>query len=227
MNKIISHIQVVFSSIKKRGLKQTLLFLAGEYWLDIRFHVNTRPHLLSRDSSIIGSHIANANPHYGSNWFLLKSVFHDLIRKNIVIPLNSHLLDFGCGAGRVLIAAKLFGIKKVTGVEFSNNLCRRAEENLRKIAIREFLNFDSGWEVIHADACSYIIPDDVTLIFLYNPFDASIINIVAQRILKFVNSVNHTVTIIYVNPVHDSIFEQLGFKKLGNSTNEVALYACA
>lgn len=131
MHKLTNYISVTINSFKKRGLKQTFLFIVGEYWFDIRFQVNTRPHLLNGDGSIVGSHLFSAAPHYGTNWFVLKSVFQDLIRKNIVNPQSTNMIDFGCGSGRALMAAQLFGIAKVTGVEFSKILCLRAEENLR------------------------------------------------------------------------------------------------
>jgi len=226
MNKLTNYISVTINSFKKRGLKQTFLFIVGEYWFDIRFQVSTRPHLLNGDSSIVGSHLSNAAPHYGTNWFVLKSVFQDLIRKDLINPAATHLIDFGCGAGRALMAAQYFGIVKVTGVEFSKMLCLRAEENIRKFTRRNMKKPDLGWEVVHADACLFSIPHDATLFFLYNPFGSPVIEIVAENILEFARSAKHSVTVIYVNPVHASFFEQLGYMKLQESSEEVAIYAC-
>ena len=227
MNKFISYASVAINSIKKRGLKQTFLFLIGEYWFDIRFQVNTRPHLLYGDNSIVGIHLPNAAPHYGTNWFVLKGVFQDLIRKGFINPSSPHMIDFGCGAGRALMAAHHFGIAKVTGVEFSKMLCLRAEENLRKFTHRNMKKPDVGWEVVHADACLFAIPQDATLFFLYNPFGNPVIDIVAQHILEYARSAKRSVTVIYVNPVHAPVFEQLGYVKLQGSSEEVAIYACS
>lgn len=224
MNKFSSYIAIVINSLKKRGLRQTLLFLIGEYWFDIRFQVNTRPHLLNKDSSIVGAHLPNAAPHYGTNWFVLKWVFRELIRKGLIDPASAHMVDFGCGAGRAMMAAQYFGIAKVTGVEFSEMLCLRAEENLGKFVRRNRKKPAPIWEVVHADACTYSIPQDVTLFFMYNPFGSPVIDIVAQHILEFAHSSKHLVTVIYVNPVYATVFEQLGYVKIQESNEEVVIY---
>ena len=227
MNKFISHSSVAINSLRKRGLKKTFLYIIGEYWFDFRFQVNTRPHLLSGDDSLVGSHLSNAAPHYGTNWFLLKSMFQDLIRNNIVNPPNTHMVDFGCGAGRALMAAQLFGIAKVTGVEFSKILCLLAEENFRKFAKKNMKNTALQWEVVHADACIFKIPQDASLFFLYNPFGRPVIDFVAQNILEFSRSEKRSITVIYVNPIHAIVFDRLGYLKLQESSEEVAIYACS
>jgi SAM-dependent methyltransferase len=227
MKRFISYASVAINSLRKRGLRKTFLFLIGEYWFDIRFQVNTRPNYLNGDSTIIGAHLPNAAPHYGTNWFVLKGVFGELIRKKLITPASAHMIDFGCGSGRALMAAQYFGIAKVTGVEFSKMLCLRAEENLRKFMRRNMKKPDLVWEVVHADACSFAIPQDATLFFLYNPFGSPVIDLVAQHVLEFAHSAKHTVTVIYVNPIHASVFEQLGYVKLQESSEEVAIYACS
>lgn len=227
MNKIISYVSIIISSLRKRGLKATFRFVIGEYWFDIRHQVNTRPYLLDGDSGIIGSHLSAASPHYGTSWFLLRGVFRHLIQRGFITPASTHMVDFGCGSGRALMAAQYFGIAKVTGVEFSKMLCLRAEKNLRKFTQRNMKTRDSGWQVVHADACSFAIPQDATLFFLYNPFGSPVIDIVAQHILEFAHSAKHLVIVVYVNPIHAPVFEQPGYVKLQESSEEVAIYACS
>lgn len=225
MNKLINYISLTISSLRKRGIKQTFLFLVGEYWFDLRFQVSTRPHLLHGDNSIVGVHLQNAAPHYGTNWFVLKGLFQELIRRGLINPATTHMIDMGCGAGRALMAAQYFGIAKVTGVEFSKMLCLRAEENLRKFTQRNKGRHDVFWEVVHADASLFEIPQDATLFFLYNPFGSPVIDVVAQHILEFAHSAKRSVTVIYVNPIHASVFEHLDYVKLQVSSEEVAVYA--
>lgn len=224
MNKLVNYILIAIRSIKKRGIVQTFIFIVGEYWFDVRFHVNTRPYFLNADNSIVGLHLSNAAPHYGTNWFILKNVFQKLIHKNIVNPPFTHMIDFGCGAGRAMMAAQLFCIAKVTGVEFCRTLCQRAEENLLKFTSGNSKELGSNWKVVHADACSYSIPHDATLFFLYNPFGRPVIDIVAQSILDHSLSERCSITVIYVNPIHATVFDQLGYLKLQDSSEEVAIY---
>lgn len=207
-------------------MKQTFLYIFGEYWFDLKFKVNTRPHFLKGDSSIVGFHLASAAPHYGTNWLVLKRIFTSLIGKGTIDPAHAHMIDFGCGAGRALIAAQHFCIAKVTGVEFSGLLCSRAEENLRKYAKRNSKGSVLTWNIAHADACSFVIPNDATMFFLYNPFGHPVIDIVAQHILEFARSAKKAMLVIYVNPVHADTFEQMGYLKLDESNEEVAIYIC-
>jgi SAM-dependent methyltransferase len=201
-------------------------FIIGEYWFDIKFHVNTHPSMLSSDDCIIGPHLPNAAPHFGSNWFILKKLFSELIRQELINPASTHMVDFGCGAGRALMAALYFSIAKVTGVEFSRRLCRVAEENCRKFATQNVKNRDCKWEIIYDDACVFPIPRDANLAFFYNPFNGPVIDIIARKILEHAYSANVPVIIVYVNPIHDIIFKNLGYRKLHELSNEAAIYTC-
>ncbi len=224
MNKIPKYASVIFNSFRKRGVLETFYFIVGEYWFDIRFFVNTRPCLLNENHGIIGANLSNAAPHYGSNWFVLRRVFGTLIGRGVVSPSGTHMVDFGCGAGRAMMAALYFGVAKVTGVDFSKTLCLRAEENLQKFT-RQKTKRDVVWAVVHADACSFVIPHDASLFFLYNPFGRPVIDIVARNIMEHGCTIKRSLTVIYVNPVHAIVFEQLGYVTLEGSSEEAAIYA--
>lgn len=225
MNKLINHALVVINSFRKRGVIKTCYFLLGEYWFDLKFLLNTRPCLLNEEHGIIGGNLSNASPHYGSNWFVLKRVFATLIDSGRVSPSGTHMVDFGCGAGRALMSALHFGVEKVTGVDFSKTLCLRAEQNLRKFTREKMKKADVVWAVVHADACSFVIPPDASLFFLYNPFGRPVIDIVARNIVQHGRASNRSLTVIYVHPVHAVVFEQLGYVKLQGSSEEAAIYA--
>jgi SAM-dependent methyltransferase len=224
MKSLLQNLSITLNSFKKRGLNKTFLLLVGEYWFDRRFRVNTSANSLADDTSIVGSNLPTAAPHYGTNWFILKSVFRELVRKGYIVPASTHLVDFGCGAGRALMAALLFGVGRVSGVEFSQTLCRRAEENLASFTKREKLGPDFSWEVVHADASTYPIPPSATLFFLYNPFGPPVIEIVARHILEHARATQQPVKVVYVNALHGSVFDQLGFRKLTESNQEVTYY---
>ena len=83
---------------------------------------------------------------------------------------------------------------------------------------------DVYWNVIHNDASQFDIPNDATLFFLYNPFGPPVIDVVAQQILEFANSVERSVIVIYVNPMHSNVFEQQGFTRMLESNREVAIF---
>jgi SAM-dependent methyltransferase len=45
---------------------------------------------------------------------------------------DTSFVDFGCGKGRVLLVAATYPFRRVIGVEFSNDLCETAGENVER-----------------------------------------------------------------------------------------------
>jgi SAM-dependent methyltransferase len=84
-------------------------------------------------------------------------------------------VDFGSGLGRVLVYAALRPMKRVIGVEYSAALNGAARRNLANA--RGHLRCDNI-EIVEADAASYAIPDDATVLFFGNPFTGSILDAV-------------------------------------------------
>jgi SAM-dependent methyltransferase len=75
-------------------------------------------------------------------------------------------LDYGSGKGRVLAAAAALPFRKVMGVEISEALVAAARVNLAHMKHRRAAEV----EVHHCDAALFPVPDDVNVIFLFNPF---------------------------------------------------------
>src|SRR6185437_1423823 len=81
------------------------------------------------NAHIESENLKHASIYQASNYFLLEKAFEFLKAEDA----NIGLVDFGCGKGRVLIVAAYHGFKSITGIEFSQNLCIEAEENMEKI----------------------------------------------------------------------------------------------
>ena len=96
-----------------------------------------------------------------SGWMDLRRI---LRRRDV--SSDDVFLDLGCGKGRIVLQAATYPFRRVLGVEVSPELCEIARANVR--ARREHLRCDA--EIVLADAASFAIPDDVTMIYLYNPF---------------------------------------------------------
>lgn len=52
----------------------------------------------------------------------------------------------------------------------------------------------------YADATTFTPPSDISVIYLYNPFDEIVMERVVQNILKQKESFKNNVYVIYVNP---------------------------
>lgn len=107
-------------------------------------------------------------------------------------------IDIGSGMGRVVLQAALrYPFRRVIGVEISAYLHHIAVANLTRN--RDRLRC-SDVELVQADILDFDIPDDVTVVFLYNPFGGEIFNEFIRRLLASVDRRPRTVRIIYANP---------------------------
>jgi len=108
-------------------------------------------------------------------------------------------LDFGSGKGRVVFqAARNYPFKRVIGVELSAELNRVARDNIERN--RDRLRCRDV-QLVCADAVDFDIPDDVTVVFFYNPFTGQTFGTVIEHLLASVDRKPRPITIIYYNPV--------------------------
>jgi SAM-dependent methyltransferase len=157
----------------------------------------------------MGIDISHATIYMPVSYYLLEEIFSQLTGSS-----RKHFLDLGCGKGRALCMAAHVGFKKVTGVDFSKELCDQAVANLAltKQQVQEFKSV-----VVNNDAFYFEIPDDVDCIFFFNPFDEIIMSAVINNIFESLQTNPRKLTIIYVNPLHIEQFLKAGYKQTWHS----------
>jgi predicted RNA methylase len=116
-----------------------------------------------------------------------------------------HLVDFGSGKGRALIAARMLGYETATGVELSERLCRVAEANLSHIR-RRHPELADGIAVVNADATEFEIRPQHNVFYFYNPFGSGVLRPVLDSIVASVATSPREAWVVYVNHVHRSVF---------------------
>ena len=110
-------------------------------------------------------------------------------------------LDLGCGKGRVLVVAAQLPFDRGIGVELVPELAEQARANLARVELE-----CGGVEVVCTDALAYEIPDDVTVIYLYNPFQGSIFQRVLDEIVASLEREPRALTLIYRSPFeHEAV----------------------
>jgi SAM-dependent methyltransferase len=134
----------------------------------------------------------------------------ELVFEQTNISDFNHLLDIGCGKGRAICVAATKGCKKVSGIDFSKDLCMDALHNLTLVQQKQPALLA---KIINADAYTYAIPTDVDCIFLFNPFDDYLMEGVVKNIQRSLVSSPRIITIIYANPLSKSLFVDAGFKE--------------
>lgn len=118
------------------------------------------------------------------------------------------LLDMGCGKGRIFGVGAAYHFKHIIGIDFSKKLCGDAGINAGAIMSKYK---DLTIEVVCANAAEYLIPPTVTTIFLFNPFDHTVMRKMLDRLKESLAEKPRPIKILYANPVCKSLFTEAGF----------------
>jgi SAM-dependent methyltransferase len=115
-------------------------------------------------------------------------------------------VDLGSGKGRTLLLASEWPFKKVVGVEFSVDLHRIAEDNIRKLQVRSGRCRDVV--SVCMDATDYRLPVDPAVLYFYHPFQADVMTRVVEHIERSLRECPRELYILYYNPVCARIFDK-------------------
>lgn len=141
-----------------------------------------------------------------SGWLDLRRV----LRARDVTP-DDVFLDLGSGKGRVVLQAAAYPFRRVIGVELSPELQEVAAANVA--ARRESLRCRDV-ELVTADATQFVVPDDVTVVYLYNPFRGEVFASVVERLLESLDRAPRPLRVIYRTPLEEETLLRSGRFKL-------------
>lgn len=150
-----------------------------------------------------GVDISHATLYMPVSYYLLSKAF-----KHLPTLKKNNFIDIGSGKGRALCVAAVKGFKKVTGVEFSGNMCDIARRNLELVKEKTPL---LQYALYNMDAAYFTFPDDADCIFFFNPFDDIIMQQVVDNIKISLEKFPRDMTIIYANPLYNQLFLNIGF----------------
>jgi SAM-dependent methyltransferase len=120
-------------------------------------------------------------------------------------PAGLTFVDLGCGKGGPLAVAALHGFRRVVGVELDGRLVTVARRNAAVLEART----PSRIEVVEADASTYRLPPEPTLLFLYNPFGAGTMREVARSVVASLRDHPRPLFVLYVNPLHRQVWDAI------------------
>lgn len=216
-----SWLSYFFYSMKHRGLMHTCAMGYKEWKKERELGIRTfgahAPDELSIEAdSKLGGHLYQPSS---------SIIFDKAIQ---AIPFNftdKVFLDIGSGKGRALILAAEAGFSKVIGVEYASELNDMAHANVERVKAR-FPNTE--FILQEGDALEYDIPEEVDVIYLFNPFDEETMRQLMRKV-KGAFQRDKDTFLIYVHPVHCNVLEQaLGkpFKVIENwkKIAEVSIY---
>jgi SAM-dependent methyltransferase len=158
---------------------------------------------IARENLVAQSAESLSNSHNYSPYssFRLKRLVQEALDTGISFK---NFVDVGCGKGQPCIfAKKYFGFPNVYGIDFSEPLIDVAKQNLAKI------RYDNV-QFLVADATTWRIPEGNSIIFLFNPFNGTIL----ERFLRLnlEHFARHASLIAYGFDEHRSTICRLGFE---------------
>ena len=124
---------------------------------------------------------------------------------------KSTFLDVGSGKGRLLAMAAAYGFSDIIGIDLSKKLCETAINVCRSIKTK-YPN--TSIQIENRDARFYSIPESVGVIFLFNPFDAVIMDEFIGKVKESLIRKNRALKILYANPQCKQQWLEAGFTEI-------------
>lgn len=122
-------------------------------------------------------------------------------------------VDVGCGKGRAVMIAAEMPFREALGVELNPELVRVAERNF--VLWENAGRARCGMRVTCQDAAEMELPDGPCLLYLYNPFEETVLRKVLARIDAEATRVGQRVDVLYQNPQSEGLFVELaGFREM-------------
>jgi len=144
------------------------------------------------DLTRTGEHKEHGTALVSTSKDFLTKLINDL-EDSIGKPLKKTVfIDYGSGKGAAIIHARALGFERTVGVEFAKELHETAQKNIQKLKLE---NVDS----FYADATTYLAPSDVSVIYLFNPFDEVVMKKLIANIVEQKDNFENDVYIIYGN----------------------------
>jgi precorrin-6B methylase 2 len=161
---------------------------------DRRYGVRTEARVSARELGLPSPDLVDYSP-YG--WIALRRI----LPRSEVSP-DDVFVDVGSGMGRVVLQAALhYPFRRVLGIEISSQLHEISVTNLASNKAR--LRCPQV-ELMHANALALELPDDVTVVFLYNPFTGATFQAFLDRLLRSIDRNPRVVRVIYANPKEEA-----------------------
>lgn len=178
---------------KKYGIKLPIYYFIENHFFDIMNKVDTHKRVLKTEYQ--------SSPNNFDDGVFYMASFNSVIKKTIAKIHGFekenfgefNLIDIGSGKGKVLFIWRKYLKKqklknKITGIEYDQNLCLIAKNNLQHDLDIEILIKDIE------NTPDYVFKNDA-IYYLYNPF--------GERVLKlFIDKLEGNNYVIYNNPVH-------------------------
>jgi SAM-dependent methyltransferase len=222
--KIVDRLRLTksfFGSARRRGLVRTLKISLYEVWFERKFGSTTGFVIPIERLDYTDTEAREHAGHYFPSSYLF---LYEALAKGPIDCRGLVFVDYGCGMGRALLFAATLPFKRIIGVELSHSLCQTATHNLETY-YRTHRITTPEWAIVNADARLFQIPDDATVFYLFNSFDAVILTDVLDKLIASTRSAPRKCYLVYANPQHKQLISERGFEKIAQAGGDYIIYS--
>jgi predicted RNA methylase len=173
---------------------------AGDHWFDFRYGTDTSG-IIEVDQIDVDS----PNKRFAMRYEVTRARPLKKLLQRLAPDKSGIFVDIGCGKGRVMMVAAAYGWRRIEGVEYSPGLCTIARTNLDTFRDRTGLDFEAA--VVETDVVDYDVPPEANVFFMFNPFSAEVLEMVAWKIARSAAEHPRKVWLIYLYPECRAAFD--------------------
>ncbi len=127
--------------------------------------------------------------------------FRHMIDRLPIDAADYTFVDIGSGKGRAIFLAAEYAFPRIIGVEFSRELHAAAEANVERARAR---GSTAPFELVCEDATQYALPDEPTVLYMYNPFTGSVLERFFEHLSATLDARFRDLIIVYNNPTGEA-----------------------
>jgi len=189
-NGIFYKLSIFIKSLKDNGIAPTLRKIGQRIFYKVKGVDFSTQNIY--DLTRVGEHQEHGTALVSTSIDFLTQLLKDL-ESSMEKPLEKNVfVDYGSGKGAAIIHAKKLGFSKTIGVEFAKELHEKALQNIKALKLKNV-------ESLYADATTYVLPNDISVIYFFNPFDEVVMQKVINNIMAQKSSFKNDVYVIYGN----------------------------
>jgi histone methylation protein DOT1 len=172
--------------------------------MELRYGIRTEGDVDLEELGVAAEHRLG---YEGSHWVGVRRAL-----SRLAVTQHDVFADFGSGKGPAVLVAATFPFRRVLGVEISDDLTRSARANLERSRLHPRAG---AVEFVTADVLEYEIPDDLSVVYLYNPFTGLLFARFVERLLLSLERRPRPLRVVYNYPFeHDHLIASGRFRPI-------------
>jgi SAM-dependent methyltransferase len=193
------------------GVRRVLSFrsMLSAHSFDWRYRVKTCGEEDPRALTVVGDNASHAGLYIPTTFRGGRHMLRDLPVADVS---NYTFIDLGSGKGRMLLLAAELPFRRIIGVEFASDLDVLARKNVKRYRNPKQVCFQI--EPVNIDAAQYEFPNEPLLIYLFYPFQQTVMEPVIQNLDRSLAEHPRDVILVYHNPILASTVEAASQLKL-------------